>query len=70
MHDNITDIEDHPRYQRQHIVIGGHPLSELDLAGLLLFINAAGAHMSHYWYIVEPDGTRKPVRHRKKGVTR
>ena len=53
---NILHIEDHPRYDRNADVVGGKPLSDLDLTGLLLYTRLSGTDLTAFWKVVTPDG--------------
>lgn len=53
---NISNIEDHPRYDRNTDVVGGRPLSDLDLTGLLLYTRLSGTDLTAFWKVVTPDG--------------
>jgi hypothetical protein len=53
---NILHIEDHPRYDRNADVVGGRPLSNLDMTGLLLYTRLSGIDLTSFWKVVTPDG--------------
>jgi hypothetical protein len=63
MKGNISNIEDHPKYNGDTDAVRGKPLSDLDMNGLLLFTKMGGTNLTAFWQIIEPDGTKKGLSH-------